>query len=68
MVQGEGVLALFLFNFFKVFHFYIYKLLYPLQNVLCIQRKTIFFCYHNFMKKSHLKLPKTDLKISYKLR
>ena len=28
--------------------------------VLCIQRKKIFFCYHNFMKKSYLKLSKNE--------
>ena len=46
MVQGqvflkwEGVTP-FLFNFFKVYHFYILKLLYPLQN--CVMQKNFFF-------------------------
>ena len=45
MVQGHvflkerGELALFLFNFFKVYHFYIYKLLYPLQNFVMYSKK-----------------------------
>ena len=30
---GEGGLALFLFNYFKVFYFYISKLLYHLHNL-----------------------------------
>ena len=28
--------------------------------VLCIWRKTIFFCHHNFMKKGHSKLSKNE--------
>ena len=30
--RGGGGLVLFLFNFFKVYHFYIQELLYPLKN------------------------------------
>ena len=47
MVQGQvflkGGLALFLFNFFNVYYFYIYKLLYSLQK-LCysFEEKKIF--------------------------
>ena len=47
MVQGKvllkkgGKLTLFVFNFFKVYHFYILKLLYPLQN--CGMQKKYFF-------------------------
>ena len=60
MVQGQvlkgggGVLlAVFLFNSFKFYHFYMYKLLYHLiyKIVLCIWRKIIFFFHHNFRKK-----------------
>ena len=46
----------FLFNYFKVYHFYILKLLYPLQNCVMQKKKIIFFCHHNFMKKGHSKL------------
>ena len=38
-LKGEGVTP-FLFNFFKVDHFYILKLLYPLQNCV-IQKKIV---------------------------
>ena len=47
MVQGqvflkvEGEVTPFLFSFFKVYHFYILKLLYPLQN--CGMQKKLFF-------------------------
>ena len=51
---GAGGLALFLFNFFKVYHFYMCKI------VLCIWRKIIFFCQHNFMKKGHSKFSKNE--------
>ena len=75
MVQGQvfikgGRLALFLFNFFKVYHFYIWKLLYPLQNCVMHLKKKIF-CHHNYMKKVHSKLSKTEpesipwIKITY---
>ena len=40
---GEGELALFLLNFFKVHHFYIQKLLYPLQNCIMHLKKNCFF-------------------------
>ena len=47
MVQAQvflkGGLALFLCNFFKVYRFYIYKLLYPFQNcVMHSKKKKIF--------------------------
>ena len=38
------------------------------KNVLCIWRKNIFFCHHNFTKKVILSCLKMNLKISYKLR
>ena len=56
---GGGRVALFLFNFFKVYHFYITLC----KIVLCIWRKKIFFCHHNFMKKSHSKLSKNEHEI-----
>ena len=40
---GGGGLALFLLNFFKVYCFYIYKLLYPLQNCVMHLKKNNFF-------------------------
>ena len=39
----EGGLTLFLFNFVKVYHFYIQKLLYPLQNYAMHLKKKICF-------------------------
>ena len=65
MVQGQvylkkGGMALLLFIFFKVYHFYIYKLLYYLQNCVIHLKKNHFFCHHNFMKKSHSKLSKNE--------
>ena len=40
-LKGEG-LALFLFNFFKVYHFQIQKLLYPLENcVMHLKKKKL---------------------------
>ena len=40
---GGGGVTLFLFNFFKGFHFYINKLVYPLQNCVIHLKKTYFF-------------------------
>ena len=59
-------LALFLLNFFKVYHFYFWQLLYPLQNcvVLCIWRKSIFSATIIFLKKFILSSLKMNLKIS----
>ena len=56
-LKGEG-LALFLFNFFKVYHFCIQKLLYPLQNCVMHVKENYFFCHHNFRKKGDSKLSK----------
>ena len=39
-LKGEGVTP-FLYNFFKVYHFYILELLDPLQN--CGMQKKLFF-------------------------
>ena len=41
--MAAGGLALFLFDFFKVYHFYIYKLHYPLQNCIMHLKKKYFF-------------------------
>ena len=57
-LEGKGVTP-FLFNYFKVYHFEILKLLDPLQNCV-IKKKIIFFCCHNFMKKSHSKSGDAD--------
>ena len=55
MVQGQVFLkrgvALLLFNFFKVYHFYSLKLFYSLQNCGIHLKKNYFFCQHNFMEK-----------------
>ena len=73
-VLGEGGLVLFLSNFFKVYHFYIWKLLYLLQNCVMHLKKIIFFCHHNFMKKCHSKLSENkpenvpQIKITYQQR
>ena len=63
-VLGVGGMTLFLFNFFKVYHFYI-------QKLLCYAfEEKLFFC-HNFMKKGHSKLSKNErenihqIKITY---
>ena len=54
---GEGGLALFPFTFFKVYHFYILKLLYPLQgSVMHLEKNYILGCL------------KINLKISHELR
>ena len=66
----RGALALFLLNAFKVYHFYIYKLLYPLQNCYAFAGYfdylyyfiivIIFSCHDNFMKKGNSKLSKNE--------
>ena len=40
---GGGGLTLFLFNYFKVYYFYISKLLYPLLNCVRRLKKNCFF-------------------------
>ena len=72
MVQGQfilknggsllkrGELALLLFNFFKVYNFYILKLFYSLQNCVKHLKKNYFLCHHNFMKKRNSKLSKNE--------
>ena len=59
-LKGEGVTP-FLFNFFKVDHFYILKLLYPLQNCviqkkvvsIILWKKVMLSCLKMNLKKSH---------------
>ena len=41
--RGGGAVAHFLLTFFKVYHFYIKKLLYPLQNCVMHLKKNYFF-------------------------
>ena len=41
----KGGLALFLFIFVKVYHVYIQKLLYPLQNCVKHSKKNLFFSF-----------------------
>ena len=57
---GGGGLALSLLNFFKVYHFYFQNYFNLSKIVVCIWRKIIFFCHHNFMQKGHSKLPKNE--------
>ena len=53
----KGGLALFVFNFFKVYDFYIQKLPSSLQNcVMHLKKIYIFFCHHE----GHSKLPKNQ--------
>ena len=55
----EGILALLLFNFFKIYQFYILELFHSLQNcVIHLKKKNFFFSLDSFMKKSHSKLTK----------
>ena len=42
LTGGRGGLALFVFNFFKVYHFYMYKLLYALQSCIMHLKKKFF--------------------------
>ena len=63
MVQGQvflkGWLALLICSKFIIF---IFRNFFTLcKIVLYIWRKKIFFCHHNFMRKSHSKLPKNEL-------
>ena len=67
MVQGQAFvegwrgLALFLFNFFKVYHFCIQKLFYPLENCYAFEEEKNFSAtVYNFMKKAHSKLSKNE--------
>ena len=41
--KGGGKLTLFVFNSFKVYHFYILKLLYPLGNCVMHLKENYFF-------------------------
>ena len=59
--RGADTFPLFLFNFFKVYHFYIHKLLYPLQN--CVMFFVNFLINFNEVL-SIRKLPSTDSEVS----
>ena len=60
-LKGSGRLTLFQFNFFKVYHFWFYKLLYLLKNcIMKLKKKFFFLCHHNFIKKHHSKLSKNE--------
>ena len=76
MVQGQVFLkggawhfSYLSFSRFIIFAFRNYFTL--CKIVLCIWRKIIFFCHHNFMKKGHSKLSKNEpenipeIKITY---
>ena len=67
-LKGGGGLALFLFNFFKVYHFYIQKLLFFLQNCVTHSKKKKIICHYNVMKKVIRCFLKMIQKISYQLR
>ena len=55
-----------IFSRFIIFTFRNYFILW--KTVLCIWRKIIFFCHHNYVKKVILTCLKMNLKISHKLR
>ena len=75
MVQGQVFLKggdwhfYLIFSRFVIFTFRNYFIL--CKIVLCIRKKTFFFCYYNFMKKSYSKLSKNEpesiplIKITY---
>ena len=66
MVQGQDFLkggggwyfSYLMFSRFLISTFRNYFIL--IKIVLCIWRKIIFFCHHNFMKKGHSKLSKNE--------
>ena len=64
MVQGQVFLkrgaGTFPIKFFKTYHFYIQKLLCPLQNCVMHFEEKKFFCHHSFMKKGQSKLSKNE--------
>ena len=66
-LKGGGGLTLVLFNFFKVYHFYIEKLLYPLQNCAMHLKKKKISVTITLWKKVILSCLKINLKISHKL-
>ena len=70
MVQGQaflkGGLALFLFNFFKVYHFRIWKLLFA-KLCYAFEEKLFFYATIILWKKVILSCLKMRLKISHKL-
>ena len=65
--RWEGELALFLFNFFKVYHFYIWKLFYPLQNCVMHSKKKKFSATIILWKKVIRRCLKMNLKITFSI-
>ena len=59
VLKGGGV-TLFLFNFSKVHRFTFRNYCTLSKVVLCIRRKILFFCHHNFMKKGYSKQSKNE--------
>ena len=49
----KGGLALFLFSFFKVFHFIFRNYFTFAKLCYAFEGKSFFFCHHNFKKKGH---------------
>ena len=62
MVQGQGWhFSYLIFQGFSFLHLEIALC----KTALCIWKKIIFFCHHNFMKKVILSYLKTNLKTSH---
>ena len=53
-------LALFLFIFFKVYHFLHLEITLPFAKLCYVFEDKNFFCHFNFMKKGHSKLSKNE--------
>ena len=67
MVQGQvflkGGLTLFLFNYFKAYHFLYLEIALPFAKLCYAFEEKLFFsfsCYHDFMEKGHSKLSKNE--------
>ena len=52
----KGRLALFLFNFFKVCHLLHLEITLSFAKLCSAFEENIFFCYHDFMKKSYFEV------------
>ena len=69
LLKRRRGLALFVFNFFQVYHFYMLKLLYSLQNCVMPLKKKVFFSATKILWKRVIRSSlKMNLKISHKLR
>ena len=61
---GGGVSWHFYYLFFSRFIIFLFRNYFTLCKILlCIWRKIMFFCHHNFMNKGDSKLPKKEPKI-----